>query len=214
MMKKRPALRGSSSNGWPLVLALSVSAVCAPCVLACSSSSSAGGGGSSNGGTPDGAAGDGGTDAGAIDPSLNADPRDLDPATGDPSLDIGGSQIYFDNGQPWVRTVFYGAWPPAATIYSWACAVSLGTANAPVVTYNVQGTKGVQSSDAQGMPVEQITLATEPRGFRVLFASTTLVFDRYAIECDVQVQDTGGTMLQDTSGAFVVTTKTQKTFGP
>jgi hypothetical protein len=206
MMMKRRARGRSSSKAWALV-ALPL------CAVACSSSSSPAGGG---GAGDDGGAGDSGVglDAGAIDPSLNPDPRDLDPAKGDPSLDIAGSQIYFDKDQPWVRAVFYGAWPPAATIYSWACSVSLGTANAPLVTYTVQGTKGVQTTDAQGIPLAQVTLATEPRGFRVLFASTTLVFDRYALECDVQVQDNGGTMLQDSSGAFVITTKMQKAFGP
>ena len=219
MKTKRRALTSLSSITWSLVLA-------AP-LLGCSSSSSPAA--TTDAATPPGDAGDAGTgvdaandsapssEAGAdagVDPSLNPDPQDLDPTNGDPSLDIAGSQIYFDNGQPWVRVAFYGPWPPAATVYSWACAVLLGTANAPVVTYTVQGTNGVQTTDAQGMAIAQITLATEPKGFRVLFANTTLVFDRYALECNVQVKDTGGKMLQDDSGPFVITTKMQKTFGP
>ena len=90
---------------------------------------------------------DGGADA-AADPSFNADPQDLDPTNGDPSLDIAGSWIYFDSGQPWVRAVFYGNWPPASTLYSWSCQVFLSTENAPVVTYTVQSLSGTQTDYA------------------------------------------------------------------
>src|SRR5262245_61405842 len=76
------------------------------------------------------------------DPSFHTDPQDLDPARGDPSLDIAGSWIYFDNNQPWIRALFYGNWPPASTFYSWSCSVLLGSANAPVLTYTVQSLNG------------------------------------------------------------------------
>ncbi len=216
MKTKRRALRDSFMHMWPLVLAVPLSA------LACSSSSASksqpgndGGAPGDDGGLADGAAGDGGhgdLDAG-IDPSLNPDPKDLDPTNGDPSLDIGGSQIYFDKGAPWVRVEFYGAWPPAATVYSWACSVILGTQNAPVVTYTVQSTKGKQTDAVDGMDKAKVTLAVEPRGFRVLLGDATLVFDRYALECNVESTDTG-TMVQDTSGSFVITTKIDRAFGP
>jgi len=77
-------------------------------LIACSSSDSAEP--AVDGGAQDAIASDTSSDGGADapDPSFSADPQDLDPASGDPSLDIAGSWIYFDGGQPWVRAVFYG----------------------------------------------------------------------------------------------------------
>ncbi len=187
---------------------------CAALLLstACSSSDSA----EPNGGAQDAASEassstDGG-DAG-VDPSRNADPMDLDPANGDPSLDIAGSWIYFDRDQPWVRVELYGASPPPATLYFWSCSVLLGTANAPVVTYTVQTLNGTQSASAEGLDKAKVTFVTEPKGFRVLFADTTLQFDRYGPECSVK-KTNGGTLAQDTSGTFSVTTKQSRSFGP
>ncbi len=208
MKTKRRALGESSSIRGPLALALPL------CLLACSSKSQA----NNNGGSSSGDAGDVGDGApqegglGAIDPSLNPDPQDLDPSNGDLSLDIAGSQVYFDKGAPWARVVFYGPWPPATTVYSWACSVALGTQNAPVVTYVVQASAGKQTDTVNGMDQAKVTFAAEPRGFRVLLADTTLVFDRYGVECTVQAKDIGK-MSQDTSGAFVVTTKVERPFG-
>ena len=161
---------------------------------------------------------DGGSD-GAVDPSMNADPKDMDPTNGDPSLDIAGSWIFFDNNQPWVRASFYGNWPPAAALYSWSCSVLLGTANAPVVTYTVRSLSGTQTDlvDCAGAPTcidkAKITFAAEPQGFRVLFADATLQFDHYGLECNVKKTNTG-TLAEDTSGSFEVKTKEQRTFGP
>jgi len=158
------------------------------------------------------ASSDGGADA-AVDPSFNADPQDLDPASGDPSLDLAGSWIYFDNGQPWVRAASYGSWPPAATLYSWSCQVFLSTANAPVVTYTVQSLSGTQTDYAEGLDKAKITFAAEAKGFRILFADTTLQFDRYALQCTAQKAKTS-TLTQDDSGPFIFKTKEQRTFGP
>lgn len=155
---------------------------------------------------------EGGADA-AADPSFNADPQDLDPASGDPSLDLAGSWIYFDNGQPWVRAVSYGSWPPASTLYSWSCQVFLSTANAPVVTYTVQFLGGTQTDYAEGMDKAKITFAAEAKGFRVLFADAALPFDRYALQCTAQKAKTS-TLVQDDSGSFTVKTKEMRTFGP
>ena len=198
------------ARAWPLALAI-------PCIclLACSSKSS---GDNGVGGSGDAGAADVGADQGVsglpIDPSLNLDPRDLDAVNGDPALDIGGSQLYFDKGAPWVRVVFYGAWPPPTTLYSWACSVVLGTQNAPVVNYTVQSLSGAaRTTTVDGMDPAKITFAVEPRGFRVLFADATLAFDRYGLECDVQAKDPGA-MAADTSGSFVVTAKVERAFGP
>ncbi len=183
--------------------------------IACSSNSDSGAP-AADGGAQDGAseaseAGDAGD--GGVDPSFNADPQDLDATNGDPSLDIAGSWIYFDNNQPWVRVQFYASWPPPATLYFWSCQVFLGTADAPVVTYTVQDQNGTQTDSADGMDKTKITFAEEAKGFRVLFADATLQFDRYGLECSVKKTNTG-TLAQDTSGAFQVTTKMQRTFGP
>ncbi|HSO36574.1 MAG TPA: hypothetical protein VLT33_28810 [Labilithrix sp.] len=168
-----------------------------------------------DGGAPDAVASDatpdGGADAG--DPSFNADPQDLDPASGDPSLDLAGSWIYFDGGKPWVRAVSHGSWPPASTLYSWSCQIFLSTENAPVVTYTVQSLSGTQTDYAEGMDKAKITFATEAKGFRVLFADATLQFDRYALQCAAQ-KAKGSTRVQDDSGSFTFKTKEQRTFGP
>lgn len=158
------------------------------------------------------ASSDGGADA-AADPSFNADPQDLDPTSGDPSLDLAGSWIYFDKLQPWVRAVSYGSWPPAPTLYSWSCQVFLSTANAPVVTYTVQSLGGTQTEYAEGIDKAKITFEAEAKGFRVLFADATLQFDRYALQCTSQKAKTS-TLVQDDSGSFTVTTKEERTFGP
>ena len=149
----------------------------------------------------------------AADPSFNADPQDLDPAGGDPSLDIAGSWIYFDNSQPWMRATFYGSWPPASTLYSWSCSVLLGTANAPVVTYTVQSLNGLQTDYADGMDKAKITFVTEAKGFRVLFADATLQFERYALQCTAQKAKTSS-LVQDDSGSFVFKSRERRTFGP
>jgi hypothetical protein len=184
-------------------------------LLACSSSSSApsepGDGGAADALASD-AAPDGGADA-AADPLFNADPQDLDPTNGDPSLDIAGSWIYFDNGQPWVRALFYGSWPPASTLYSWSCQVFLSTANAPVVTYTVQSLSGTQTDYADGMDKAKITFAVEAKGFRVLFADAALQFDRYALQCTAQ-KTKASTLVQDDSGSFTFKAKEPRTFGP
>jgi hypothetical protein len=193
-------------------------------LLGCSSSSSApspdGDGGASadaesptDGAPADGAThDDGGPDA-AVDPTLNPDPQDLDPTNGDPALDIAASGLYFDQGAPWVRVVFYGAWPPPATLLSWGCSVLLGTQNAPVVTYTVQGASGTQTDSVIGMDKSKVTFAVEPKGFRVLLGDSTIAFDRYGLECDVQ-KDAKSTLVQDSSGSFVITTKVERPFGP
>jgi hypothetical protein len=184
-------------------------------LLACGSSDSAepaaGDGGAQDAVASDASA-DGGADA-AAEPSFHADPQDLDPANGDPSLDIAGSWIYFDNGQPWVRAVFQGTWPPAPTLYSWSCQVFLSTANAPVVTYTVQSLSGTQTYYAEGIDKAKVTFATEAKGFRVLFADTSLAFDRYALQCSAQ-KAKASTLVQDDSGSFMVDPKEQRTFGP
>lgn len=158
------------------------------------------------------ASSEGGADA-AADPSFNADPQDLDPTNGDPSLDLAGSWLYFESGQPWVRATFYGSWPPAATLYSWSCQIFLSTANAPVVTYTVQSLSGTQTDYADGLDKAKITFAAEAKGFRILFADTTLAFDRYALQCGAQ-KTKPSTLVQDDSGPFIVGTKDQRTFGP
>jgi hypothetical protein len=145
-----------------------------------------------------------------VDPMSNADPEDLE--NGDPALDIASSEILFDNGAPWVRVTFYGAWPPSPQISSWGCSVLLGTANAPVVTYTRLGSSGTESDEVNGIDAAKITYEKEPMGFRVRFGDTTLAFDRYAIESNVEVT-AGGAEVQDSSGAFVITTKTQRPFG-
>ncbi len=185
--------------------------------IACSSSGDSGqpavdaGGGDAA--SEAGDAGDGGD--GAVDPSFNADPMDLDATNGDPALDIAGSWIYFDNGRPWVRVEFYGAWPPPASLYFWSCSVLLGTVDAPVVTYTVQSQNGTQtdSVDPAAFDKSKITFAVEAKGFRVLFADASIAFDRYGLECSVKKTNTG-TLAQDSSGSFVVGTKTSRTFGP
>jgi len=157
------------------------------------------------------AATDGAAEA-AVDPTMNNDPKDLDAVNGDPALDIASSQIYFENGAPWVRVTFFGAWPPASTLYSWACSVLLGTENAPVATYTTQASSGTQSDFTDGIDKAKVTYAAEAKGFRVRFADTALVFDRYGVECSVQ-KTAQGTRVQDASGTFVVTTKVQRPFG-
>jgi hypothetical protein len=163
-----------------------------------------------------GDAGDAGSGGdGGADPSYNANPTRLDPTNGDPSLDIAGSWIYFDNDQPWVRAQFNGAWPPPATLYFWSCSVFLSKdVNAPLVTYTVQNLSGTQTDSADGpLDKAKITFATEPNGFRVLFADTTLPFDHYALECSVK-KTNAGTLAQVSSGPFEVKTKQARTFGP
>lgn len=177
----------------------------------------------SDGGEQDGAIDAIGTQDGAVDggvdPSSHADPQDLDPTSGDPSLDIAASWIYFDNNQPWVRVQFYGTWPPPATLSYWSCSVSLGPVNAPAVTYLVRSLGGTQtdSVDCNGAPScidkTKITFAAEPNGFRVLFADATLAFDHYGLECNVKKTNTG-TLVTDTSGSFEVKNKEQRPFGP
>jgi len=201
---------GSRATRWALVPAVLLS------LIGCSSSDSSPPAG--DGGTQDAfvidASSDGGADAdAAADPSFNADPQDLDTTNGDPSLDIAGSWIYFDGGQPWVRAVFYGDWPPASTLYSWSCQVFLSIENAPVVTYTVQSLSGTQTTFAEGIDKAKITFATEAKGFRVLFADATLQFDRYALQCTAQKAKTS-MLVQDDSGAFTVKTKETRTFGP
>jgi len=204
----RVALR---SAAWAVVPAALLS------LIACGSSSDsdspqpAGDGGTQDAIASD-ATSDGGADA-AADPSFHADPQDLDPASGDPSLDLAGSWIYFDSGQPWVRAVSYGSWPPASTLYSWSCQVFLSTANAPVVTYTVQSLSGTQTDYAEGMDKAKITFAAEAKGFRVLFADATLQFDRYALQCTAQKAKTS-TLVQDDSGSFTFEPKEPRTFGP
>lgn len=155
---------------------------------------------------------DAGEDAG-LEPGSNADPRDLDAVEGDPALDIAGSQLYFDNGAPWVRVKFWGAWPPAATTYSWSCSILLGTENAPAVSYSTQANSGVPSTLVDGILESKITFAAEPQGFRVMFGDPKIVFDRYGLECSYQKTATSQ-WVSDSSGTFVVTTKQSRTFGP
>jgi hypothetical protein len=184
-------------------------------LIACGSSDSAeptAGDGGAQDALANEASAEGGADA-AADPSFHADPQDLDPTNGDPSLDLAGSWIYFDNGQPWVRALTNGPWPPASTLYSWSCQVFLSTANAPVVTYTVQSLSGTKTDYADGMDKAKITFAAEAKGFRVLFADTTLQFDRYALQCTAQ-KTKASTLAQDDSGPFTVGTKDQRTFGP
>lgn len=147
-----------------------------------------------------------------VDPNSNADPRDLDAANGDPALDIASSRIFFESGAPWVRVTFFGAWPPSPQLYSWACSVLLGTENAPVATYTVQGSSGVQTDFADGIDQAKMTYAAEPQGFRVRFGDAALTFDRYGLECSVQ-KTADGARVDDTSGNFVVTTKNERAFG-
>lgn len=156
-----------------------------------------------------------GSDAsdGSVDPSYNANPTRLDPTNGDPSIDIAGSWIYFDNDQPWVRVRFNGNWPPPATLYFWSCSTFLSTANAPVVTYTVQNLSGTQTASADGIDKAKITFAAEPQGFRVLFADGALQFDHYALECTMK-KTNAGTLAQGSSGPFEVKTKQVRTFGP
>jgi hypothetical protein len=188
-------------------------------LMACSSSSSGDGSSpaASDGGVSEASdAGDPGDagDAGA-DPSYNPNPTRLDPTNGDPSLDIAGSSIYFDNNQPWVRAQFNGAWPPPATLYFWSCSVFLSNVNAPIVTYTVQNLSGTQTDSADGLDKAKITFATEPNGFRVLFADSTIDFDHYALECSVK-KTNAGTLAQVSSGPFEVplTNRQARTFGP
>ena len=146
---KRTTRFALRSLAWAVVAAALVSSI------ACGSSDSAQPAADGDSGAQDAtpsadAKSDAGADA-AADPSFNADPQDLDPANGDPSLDIAGSWIYFDGGQPWVRVVFYGKWPPASTLYSWSCQVFLSTENAPVVTYTVRSLSGTQTDFAEGI---------------------------------------------------------------
>jgi hypothetical protein len=202
----RAALR---SAAWAVVSATLLASI------ACGNSSSDSPQPTDDGGAPDAIASDASSDGGAdaADPSFNADPQDLDPASGDPSSDLAGSWIYFDNGQPWVRAVSYGSWPPASTLFSWSCQVFLSTANAPVVTYTVRFLGGTQTDYAEGMDKAKITFAAEAKGFRVLFADATLQFDRYALQCTLQKTMTS-TLVQDDSGSFTVQTKESRTFGP
>jgi hypothetical protein len=180
----------------------------APALLACSSSKS---GAAAPPDVDAAVAFDGGApDVG--DPASNSDPQDLDPVNGDPALDIASSEIFFDNGAPWVRVTFYGAWPPSAQLSSWAGTVYLGTANTPIVTYSHLGSSGTESDEVDGIDEAKITYEKEPMGFRVRFADTTLTFDRYAIQSNLE-KTAGGTQVQDSSGAFVITTKTQRPFG-
>jgi hypothetical protein len=158
------------------------------------------------------ASAEGSADA-ATDPLFNADPQDLDPTNGDLSLDLAGSWIYFDNGQPWVRALVYGSWPPPSTLYSWSCQVFLSTANAPVVTYTVQSLSGTQTVYVDGMDKAKVTFVDEAKGFRLLFADATLQFDRYALQCTAQKVKTS-TLAQDDSGSFTFKTKEPRTFGP
>jgi len=184
--------------------------------IACSSS------GDSGQPAVDAGADDGASDAGAAsdasdgsaDPSRNSDPMDMDPTNGDPSLDIAASWIYFDNDQPWVRVAFYASWPPPATLYYWSCSVLLGTVDQPVATYTVQNQNGTQTVSGDGFADNsKLVSATEPMGFRVLLPGAKMPFDHYGLECDVKKTNTG-TLAQDTSGSFAVTTKTARTFGP
>jgi hypothetical protein len=155
---------------------------------------------------------DAGADA-AAGPSSNVDPQDVDAASGDPSLDIAGSWLYFDGGQPWVRAVFYGSWPPAPALYAWSCQVFLSTANAPVATYTVQALAGTQTDYADGLDKTKITFVGEAKGFRVLFADASLAFDRYALQCTAQKSSTSP-LTQDDRGAFTFEAKEQRSFGP
>jgi hypothetical protein len=176
-------------------------------MVACSANKDA----ASDAAVPDaGALVDGAPDV--VDPTSNADPEDLDPVNGDPALDIASSEIFFDNGAPWVRVTFYGAWPPPAQLSSWACSVFLGTANVPVVTYTHLGSSGRESDEVDGIDAAKITYQKEPMGFRVRFGDTTIAFDRYAVQSTVE-KTAGGAQAQDASGAFVVTTKTSRPFG-
>lgn len=151
-------------------------------------------------------------DAGPTLPG-NQDPKDLDPATGDLALDIAASEIFFDNGAPWVRVQFFGAWPPPSQLYAWSCAVLLGTQNAPVATYTVQAHSGKLATVADGIDETKVTYVAEATGFRVLFGDAKLVFDRYGLDCTVQ-RTVDGATAEDTSGNFVVAEKVQRPFGP
>jgi hypothetical protein len=200
-------------------------ALCALCALGCAlaglllsiACSSSSGSGSDQDAGADGA-GDALDAADAndgFDPTANIDPTDNDPMGYEPSLDIVRSWIYFDNGQPWVRVEFAASWPPPATLAYWSCSVSLGTADAPVETYTAQDFSGTRTDTSDTVPMSKITFAAEPKGFRVLFADATLKFDHYAIETSVKAtNDAGAATLQDTNGAFAVTTRMQRTFGP
>ena len=150
-------------------------------------------------------------DAGPVDPTLNPDPMDL-AAEGDPALDIAGSQLFFDNGEQWVRVAFFAAWPPPSSVYSWACSVLIGTENAPLVTYTPQGNSGVQSDFVDGIAAAKVTYVVEPKGFRVRFSDATLVFDRYGLECSIE-KTVQSQRVQDVSGNFVLTGKIQRPFG-
>lgn len=161
---------------------------------------------------------DGGADGEAgvallpIDPTLNQDPPDLDRASGDPALDVGGSQLYFDGGAPWVRVAFYGAWPPARSFSVWGCSVLLGIENAPVASYTRQGDAGEESELVDGIDAAKVTYVAEANGFRVRFADPSIVFDRYAIQCNLQ-RTVDAPAVEDASGAFLVTPKIDKPFG-
>lgn len=142
-------------------------------------------------------------------PGSNVDPRDDAPA----SLDVATSQLFFDGASPWVRVTFFGAWPPSKATYAWACAVVLGTENAPSMTFTRFGDEGVTTDVVEGLDASKVVFADEPRGFRVRFAEPNLAFDRYGIECSVQETSTSPTA-SDTSGAFPVGERSPRAFGP
>lgn len=143
----------------------------------------------------------------------NTDARDLDAADGDPALDIASSGIFFADGAPWVRVAFFGAWPPSTQTYAWACAVVLGTENAPTVTFTRFGDRGVTSDVAEGIDAAKVSFVDEAKGFRLRFADPSLAFDRYGVECTVQ-KTSQSPSVSDSSGTFPVEPRTPKAFGP
>jgi len=144
--------------------------------------------------------------------TANADTAgDVDATHGDPALDIVTSQSFVDNGRPWIRVTFAGAWP-RPPYYSHYVKVMLRRAPMVTASHTDQLHDGVASTNTTGTAPANITFVPEANGFRVLFDDPALMFDGYAIECGV-LKTMNGTFVQDTSGPFTFE-RTERPFGP
>jgi hypothetical protein len=146
--------------------------------------------------------------------TANADTTgDLDAVHSDPALDIATSQSFVDQGRPWIRVTFAGAWPRPA-YYSHYVKVMLRRSSPPAeaAAHTDQLHDGVASTMTTGVAPAKITFVPEANGFRLLFDDPALMFDSYSVECGV-LKTMGGMFVQDTSGPFTFE-RTERAFGP
>lgn len=131
---------------------------------------------------------------------------DIDPANGDPALDIVASGMFETSaGETWVRVELNAPWPPSPSLFSWFIQISIDDTALSRLSIVTEVHDGVPDTRTEGgIALADTDLVFEPSGVRVLFADPTFAPVNYRIETGV-LRTSGGLFVQDTAGPFTVT---------